>query len=77
MSIKYIKQFSIPYWINRKLDLDLFWRFSNIENIKELILTIWKVKRLTDYKCHENEWGSNWWKHIVIWKSKGRLRQEE
>lgn len=70
MSIKYIKQFSIPYWINRKLDLDLFWRFSNIYNTKELILTIWRVRRSTELKGCKDEWGSNWWKYFVIWKSK-------
>ena len=68
--MKNIKYLSIPYWFDKKLDLYLSWRFNCDTKQKELVLSVWKVRRLRDCKGYEDEWGSNWWRHWVIWKSR-------
>lgn len=56
--IKYIKQKEIPYWCDRKIALDLYWRIKNINiNQRELCFTIWFMKRLNFIPNTEDEWG--------------------
>ena len=67
--IKYIKQFNINYWFNKGLDIDFYWWINdNDTNQKQLKLTIWRVHKLPEFD--EENWYSNWCKHIVLWKSK-------
>lgn len=67
MTIKQIFQFDIPYFPNKKLHIDLYWRVKKF-NRKELMLSIWKYHKLVDIVGYEDEWGTRWWKHIKIWE---------
>lgn len=71
--IKYILDFEFQYWINRRLDVYLYWRHSKENpNNKELMLTIWKNHRLTYIPGYEDEWGTRIWKHFTLWKFGGK-----
>lgn len=67
--IKYIKEFSIYYTPNKKLDIQ-FYQKSNY-----LYVTIWRCRKLIDIPGHESEWGTNWWKHIKLRKLKGKQNE--
>ena len=67
VELKYIFEFGFPYWKDKSLDIILFWRYGN-KYKKELVLSIWKNRRLTDISGYEDEWGTRSWKHIALWK---------
>lgn len=57
-NIKDILSFSIPYWFNKKLDCDLYWRFKEYK--KELRFSIFYIQ---EYK---EEWGFYKWYHFKL-----------
>ena len=65
--IKNYISFDIPYWIGKKLNICIYYYIPH-SYYKELRITIWNYKRLKDIPGHENEWGTNWWKIITLWK---------
>lgn len=70
VEIDYIFNFEFQYWINKRLDICLYWRYSKENpNNKELVLTIWKTHRLTYIPGYEDEWGTRSWKHFTLWES--------
>ena len=70
--IKRYKEITIPYWFGRQLEFTFYHIYSKKSFNHEFRMTIWKYHKLKDIPGYENEWGSNWWKHITIYKKPKR-----
>ena len=69
-NLKYIFSIEFFYWINRKLEINLYTIESEKANKKELRLTIWKLHKLADRD--DIGYCSNWWKHFTLLKFKNK-----
>ena len=64
-NIKYYLDITIPYWFNKQMQFTLYKIiFTTGYRIQ---LTIWKLHRLVGIDGYENEFGTNWWKHFIIY----------
>lgn len=64
-NIKNYLDITIPYWFNKQIQFTLYKIiFTTGYRIQ---LTIWKLQKLVDIPGYENEFGTNWWKHFIIY----------
>jgi len=62
--MKQLFEIEFPYWINKRLGLYLYYRID--KNKKRLMLSIWEYHKIKEIKGYEDDWFSNWWKHIIL-----------
>lgn len=58
----------IPISKNKRIEFNLYILKNRSGTIKCLKLTIWHLHKLVDYKGHEDEWGTNNWKHYELFR---------
>lgn len=64
-NIKYYFNISLPYWLNKRIQFTLCKIIFTTGY--RLQFTIWKLQRLIGINGYENEFGTNWWKHFIIY----------
>ncbi len=67
-NIKHYFNIKIPYWKNRYIKFTLC-KISHKDKYR-IQFTIWLLRKLTDIEGYEDEFGTNWWKHFVIYSKK-------
>jgi hypothetical protein len=67
-NIKHYFNVKIPYWKHRYVEFTLC--KISYEDKYRIQFTIWLIKKLVDIKGYEDEFGTNWWKHFVIYSKK-------
>jgi hypothetical protein len=63
--MKQIFSIEFPVWIGKRIGLYLYYRKGNLNRLQ---LSIWEYHKDKELKGYEDEWFSNWWKHITLLK---------
>ena len=69
--LKHIGEIEFPYWFKKRVSFDLYYKVSECDmNKKALVLSIWEYHKIPELgNEYKDEWFTNWWKHITLWKN--------
>lgn len=65
--LKQIFRLEFTYWFNKRIGFYFYKRNNN--NKKSIELSIWKYHKIKELKGYEDEWLSNWWTFITLWRN--------
>lgn len=65
--LKEIAKIEFSVWFDKQLGFYLYYKTDGKK--KTIQLSVWEYHKIKELKGYEDEWFSNWWKHITIWKN--------